>query len=145
MSIEINPLSPEEEFSLIELYIGKKLRAVRKADGISLKQLTEATGDSYQQLGKIETCINHMRAATLFQIACKLKRPVNYFFPPPSREWRHYSTNTEAQLELSPQMLVCDRDHITRIYRIAHMLASHPIIEDINEVERIVKKMTNNP
>jgi hypothetical protein len=42
-------------------------------------------------------------------------------------------------------MLVCDRDHVARIFRMAHMLVHHPNTREIEELERMVRNMTNTP
>ena len=74
------PLSRETE---LNRQIGAQLQARRRAYRISMRQLADAVGVSYQQIAKYEAGRNRISAARLYQIAHQLQVPIGYFFEEP--------------------------------------------------------------
>lgn len=61
-----------------EVAVGQRLRAARQAQGLSLHEMGELVGYSYQQVAKYETAENSLRVETLLAFAAVLKvRPVD--------------------------------------------------------------------
>ncbi len=71
------PRIPRNE---LDCLIGQRIRARRKALGISLKVLVARLGISYQQLQKYERGQKKIAASTLALIADELQMPVMYFY-----------------------------------------------------------------
>lgn len=57
-----------------------RLRQRRTMLDLTLMELAEALGVSYQQLHKYETGVNRLSASTLYSCACTLGIDINYFF-----------------------------------------------------------------
>lgn len=69
-------------------YVGTRIRARRKALGLSQEKLGQALGVSFQQVQKYEIGINRVAAGRLWEIAGALDTPVEFFFPKRSRRAR---------------------------------------------------------
>ena len=64
----------------IDRHVGARIRERRVMLGLSRHQLADIVGVTYQQEHKYERGINRVSAGRLFEIACGLSVPVNYFF-----------------------------------------------------------------
>jgi transcriptional regulator with XRE-family HTH domain len=65
---------------LVDTYVGKRIRARRKAIGISQQVLAEALGLTFQQVQKYEGGSNRVSASKLYETARALGVDVGYFF-----------------------------------------------------------------
>jgi len=74
-------MNARDDAIAINLYIGQRVRARRKAMNIRQKALASALGISYQQLQKYENGKNRMSAAKLWIVAHQLGVPVGWFYP----------------------------------------------------------------
>jgi transcriptional regulator with XRE-family HTH domain/quercetin dioxygenase-like cupin family protein len=63
--------------------IGEKLRAVRRQQQISLRDLAEMANISASMLSQIETGKAYPSVRSIYSIAAALALPVDYFFPEP--------------------------------------------------------------
>lgn len=66
--------------STMDCYIGKRIKAYRKAAGLSQKELAKKIGVSFQQLQKYESGENRVSAGRLWQISDSLNVEVIHFF-----------------------------------------------------------------
>ncbi|MXV36570.1 MULTISPECIES: helix-turn-helix domain-containing protein [unclassified Saccharibacter] len=66
--------------SLTDVQIGKRMRLLRKARKVSQEKLAAALGITFQQVQKYEHGKNRMAAVRLYQVACLLHVPINFFF-----------------------------------------------------------------
>lgn len=66
--------------SKIDEHIGERLRERRKALGLSLEELAEALGISYQQMQKYENGRNRVAAGRLYELAKRLGTSIPYFY-----------------------------------------------------------------
>ena len=64
----------------LPIYVGKRLKERRKKLGITLIELADQLGISYQQIQKYETAKNGISAETLYSIALIFNVEINYFF-----------------------------------------------------------------
>jgi ribosome-binding protein aMBF1 (putative translation factor) len=64
----------------INLYVGRRIRRMRKLKGLTLRKLGASAGYTYQQIQKYETGTNCVSAPALKRIARALDVPVGYFF-----------------------------------------------------------------
>lgn len=64
----------------IDIHVGSRIRQRRALAGMSLMELAERVGISYQQMQKYETGDNRVSASRLWHIAHLLDVPVSYFF-----------------------------------------------------------------
>ena len=64
----------------IALYLGRRLRARRKALGYTLKALAYETGIPLQQIHKYECAANRMSAGQLWRLATALDIEAAYFY-----------------------------------------------------------------
>ena len=71
---------PRKPSDPIDVYVGQKLRARRRALDLSQTKLATSLGLSFQQVQKYENGANRMGASRLMQVASFLKAPVDHFF-----------------------------------------------------------------
>ena len=64
----------------VDRHVGQRIRARRKALGLSQASLGEALGYSFQQAQKYENGANRVSASKLYETARFLGVPVSYFF-----------------------------------------------------------------
>lgn len=64
----------------VDRHVGQRIRARRKALGLSQASLGEALGYSFQQAQKYENGANRVSASKLYETARCLGVPVSYFF-----------------------------------------------------------------
>jgi transcriptional regulator with XRE-family HTH domain len=69
-----------ETRSMVDHFIGARIRERRKMIGLSQPQLGELIGVSYQQVHNYERGDNSISAGRLYEIACELGAPLEYFF-----------------------------------------------------------------
>lgn len=66
--------------SEIDRLVGKRIRAARILANLSLDDLGQRIGVSYQQVQKYENGTNRVGAGRLHQISVALRQPLHYFF-----------------------------------------------------------------
>jgi len=71
---------PVGTFNPIDVYVGSRLRDLRKARGLNQQKLAVLVDLAFQQIQKYETGANRISVAKLFEIAAKLQVTVNYFY-----------------------------------------------------------------
>lgn len=64
----------------VDLHVGTRVRARRKALGLNLESLAAELGVAYQQLQKYETGANRISVSMLYEIARALRTPVADFY-----------------------------------------------------------------
>lgn len=64
----------------IDRHVGSQIRQRRVMLGLSQQQIADLIGVTYQQAHKYERGINRISAGRLYNLACVLSVPVNYFF-----------------------------------------------------------------
>ena len=64
----------------IDQHIGKRMQLRRNMLGLSLKDLAQACGVTFQQIQKYETADNRISASRLFEIGTIMQTPVSFFF-----------------------------------------------------------------
>lgn len=64
----------------LDVHIGGRIRALRSMRRLSLEQIGEQVGLSYQQIRKYELGDNRISASTLFKVASVLGVEIGYFF-----------------------------------------------------------------
>ncbi len=64
----------------IDVHVGQRVRQRRWTVGMTLQQLGEKTGISYQQIKKYETGANRIGASRMWDIAVAMEVPVSFFF-----------------------------------------------------------------
>ncbi len=60
--------------------IGQKIKILRLAKGLTIRELATKMAISYQQIHKYETAKNRIPASRLIKIANILNTPINYFY-----------------------------------------------------------------
>gem|GEM_PF-335495 len=70
----------------VDAAVGKKIRARRKSLGMTLSDLAQQVGITFQQFQKYETGKNRIGASNLSKVADILKLPISYFFSEPTVE-----------------------------------------------------------
>ena len=66
--------------SELEIHIGKRLRALRKQQGMSLMKIGEIAGVTQQQASRLERAQNQMTASQLYRFARGLDVNVSWFY-----------------------------------------------------------------
>ena len=64
----------------VDQHIGKRMQLRRTMMGMSLKDLGEICGVTFQQIQKYENADNRISASRLFEIGTALQTPVSFFF-----------------------------------------------------------------
>jgi len=64
----------------VDIHVGQRMRALRRAAGLSLDALSVQVGVAYQQLQKYERGANRISASSLYEVARALGHPVSAFF-----------------------------------------------------------------
>lgn len=64
----------------LDLYIGQKLRELRKEQQLSLEKVGELLDVSGQQISRFEKGVHKLNASQLYTIAKALGVPLSYFF-----------------------------------------------------------------
>jgi transcriptional regulator with XRE-family HTH domain len=80
----------------IDVYVGNRLRLVRKMHNVSQEKLAEILGITFQQVQKYENGTNRISASRLHQAAHALDVPVSFFFPEPVAEGSQRDTQGAA-------------------------------------------------
>ena len=70
----------KSEIHPVDLHVGRRIRAQRKALGVSQGRLAEALGLTFQQVQKYERGANRVSASKLWDIARTLQVDVSHFF-----------------------------------------------------------------
>lgn len=70
----------KSEIHPVDLHVGRRIRAQRKALGVSQGRLAEALGLTFQQVQKYERGANRVSASKLWDIARALQVDVSHFF-----------------------------------------------------------------
>ncbi len=84
-----------QETSLVDILIGRRIRNRRTILGITQKDLGKIVGVSPQQIQKYETASNRVSCSTLYAFSRHLKAPIYYFFE--SKEHNILSVNEEQE------------------------------------------------
>lgn len=66
--------------TIIDQHIGKRMQLRRTMLGLSLKDLANICGVTFQQIQKYETADNRISASRLFEIGSAMQTPVSFFF-----------------------------------------------------------------
>ncbi|MBX3480125.1 MAG: helix-turn-helix transcriptional regulator [Caulobacter sp.] len=69
-----------DEAHPVDIHVGRRIRARRKALGVTQEGLAEALALTFQQIQKYERGANRVSASKLFAIAEALETPVGWFF-----------------------------------------------------------------
>ena len=65
---------------IVDQHIGKRMQLRRTMLGLSLKDLANICGVTFQQIQKYETADNRISASRLFEIGTAMQTPVSFFF-----------------------------------------------------------------
>ena len=94
----------------IDAYIGRRVKARRRAIRMSQWELADAMGVSFQQLQKNERGENKLPASRLWVIAKTLQRPVSWFYPESDTTEQRKQLLQTLQLEEIRAVLLDNRD-----------------------------------
>jgi transcriptional regulator with XRE-family HTH domain len=86
MNFAAGPVAKDRRPHPIDVYVGNRLRLVRKMHNVSQEKLAENLGVTFQQVQKYENGTNRISASRLHQAAQVLDVPVSFFFPEPASE-----------------------------------------------------------
>lgn len=65
---------------LVDIHVGKRIRARRRLSKVSQVELADCIGLSFQQVQKYERGLNRVSASKLYAIAKRLGVPISHFF-----------------------------------------------------------------
>jgi transcriptional regulator with XRE-family HTH domain len=112
-----------------DVWIGKRVRTVREARGMSRERLSELVGVAWQQLQKYESGDNRVAGGRLADIAKALKCDVSEFFPPddtvrvPERDLTRYADNYESLRILRAFGQIADEEVRTALVTLVEFIA----------------------
>ena len=64
----------------VDQHIGRRMQLRRNMLGLSLKDLAQVCGVTFQQIQKYESADNRISASRLFEIGAAMQTPVSFFF-----------------------------------------------------------------
>jgi len=73
-------MKPVSERHPIDLYVGQRLRSLRRHAGMGQAELAEVLGVTFQQIQKYETGANRISASKLYEAANALGTHIGAFF-----------------------------------------------------------------
>ncbi len=73
----------------IDIYLGAKIKERRRLLGLTLEDLAEALGLTYQQVQKYEKGVNRVTVSRLCDISLALKTPIGFFLQGLSSDLPH--------------------------------------------------------
>ncbi len=135
-------MAKSNEVHIVDVLVGKKLKARRVIIGVSQEELGRAVGITFQQIQKYEKGQNRMSASRLFELSKALGVNVSYFYESLYNEMpaTQYVTNL-AESQDSFMLDVMDHDSKD----IAALVKSFISIEDIvvkKKILALVKSLT---
>ncbi|MCY4038705.1 MAG: helix-turn-helix transcriptional regulator [Hyphomicrobiales bacterium] len=65
----------------IDVYVGKRIKEIRKSKGMRQRELGKATGVRFQQIQKYEDALNRVSASRLYMICETLGVTISELFP----------------------------------------------------------------
>lgn len=71
----------ERSTSRVDMFIGRRIRELRKDAGLSQGGIAEILGITFQQVQKYENGTNRISAARLYKLASRLDVPITEFLP----------------------------------------------------------------
>ncbi|HKY17301.1 MAG TPA: helix-turn-helix transcriptional regulator [Rhizomicrobium sp.] len=71
---------PKKQANPIDIQVGNRVRIRRMLIGMSQERLGDLLGLTFQQVQKYEKGINRIGAGRLFEVACILNVPVDFFY-----------------------------------------------------------------
>ena len=109
----------------VDVHVGRRLRERRVLVGLSLEELGDRVGLTYQQVQKYETGFNRMGASRLWEMSHILGVPVAWFFEGigrPGRKMEPHHTKRET-LELVRAYSSCSKEVQNRLIALLRTLA----------------------
>jgi transcriptional regulator with XRE-family HTH domain len=109
----------------VDDHVGARMRERRITLGVTLQQLAEFVGVTYQQAHKYERGINRVSAGRLFEIARVLSVPVGYFYEGIGEEGpRQETPRNRMMLEIARNFAdITNERHQEAVSKLARALA----------------------
>ena len=105
----------------IDVYVGDRLRSIRKAAGMSQEMLGEMMGISFQQVQKYEKGTNRISSSRLYTLTKIFRCKFEDFFPPPEGKKSKYflfDDRIEKILAICKEITEDDYDNLRMAVRI---------------------------
>ncbi len=106
---------PDGKPNPIDIHVGKRIKLRRLALGVSQETLAERLGVTFQQIQKYENGDNRISASRLWDCACVLDVPVQFFFQDMDAEtcmqsprMRNYTPEKIAELAAGQPLVVAN-------------------------------------
>jgi transcriptional regulator with XRE-family HTH domain len=71
---------PKRPVTRVDVHVGKRLRALREAKGLSQVKIARMLGVAYQQVQKYESGVNRLSLSSMMTLAQLFDVPINYFY-----------------------------------------------------------------
>jgi transcriptional regulator with XRE-family HTH domain len=107
----------------MDRHVGARIRRQRILLGLTLQQLADAVGVTYQQIYKYESGGNRVPAGRLYQFATVLAVRVDHFFQTPDQGSAPQAGHERQFLELAKSYQLLSASHQQVISRLAEALA----------------------
>jgi transcriptional regulator with XRE-family HTH domain len=116
-----------KQTSLVDDYVGVRIRERRRDLGLSSAEFAEKIGVSYQQLNKYERAVDRVTAGRLYEIARAMNTPIDYFYEGFSeQESRRVAARqgSRKQIEMARHLDgIYDERHLEAISQVVRVLA----------------------
>jgi transcriptional regulator with XRE-family HTH domain len=132
----------KQQISRVDDFVGKRMRERRIGLGLTQYQLGDKIDLSYQQILKYEHGINCISAGRLYEIACALNTPIDYFYEGYDDGETHRVSarrGKNRQLEIARNLdEIHNEKHLEAISLVARALAGRWLPKiDLTEPERL--------
>ena len=129
--------------SPVDVYVGKRLRTIRKSLGVSQDELGSLVGVASQQIQKYEAGYNRISASRLYEFAQIFKKPVSEFFKDYEIDEYYYNFKGREEEELMEIDQTRNKEMIELIKHF-NRVKDHNLRQKIIEVVKAIFPIQNN-
>lgn len=126
----------------IDIHLAKRLRFIRTTCNVTLNELGELVGVSYQQIHKYETGINKISASRLYEICRVLNKPITSFFENIEADPDYYNFDFPSEEDVWEEDQEKNKELINLVRVFNKIEDEETRISIINMIDTFVK--TNN-
>ena len=105
------------KFEPVKIFIGQRLRALRRKNKVSQEVLGKFLGISFQQIQKYENGYNNISSGVLFMVSKYLDAPITYFFPEQDASIEDIAKMAKEEKEKNLAFLSPQEKRLLTIYR----------------------------
>jgi transcriptional regulator with XRE-family HTH domain len=129
--------------SPVDIYVGKRLKKIRKSLGVSQDELGSLVGVTSQQIQKYETGYNRISASRLYEFSQIFKKPVSDFYKDYEVDKYYYNFIGRQEKELREIENTRNKELI-ELVRHFNRVKDHNLRQKIIELIKAIFPIQNN-